>query len=121
MPLLIIGDEEEAMVEKYINTCTLFAAYEGSECVAVCAVEEYAGESPLGRTLEIKNIAVLPAFRKRGAGRALIEFIADKFGGEYAAVIAGTGESPLTVPFYEKCGSMKSAALNAAAKLKTIF
>lgn len=115
MPLLIIGDEEEAMVEKYINTCTLFAAYEGSECVAVCAAEEYAGGSPLGRALEIKNIAVLPAFRKRGAGRALIEFIADKFGGEYAAVIAGTGESPLTVPFYEKCG------LNAAAKLKTIF
>ena len=49
-------------------------------------------------------LPILPAFRKRGAGRALIEFIADKFGGEYAAVIAGTGESPLTVPFYEKCG-----------------
>ena len=115
MPLLIIGDEEEAMVEKYINTCTLFAAYEGSECVAVCAAEEYAGGSPLGRALEIKNIAVLPAFRKRGAGRALIEFIADKFGGEYAAVIAGRAK--VRSPFR----SMKSAALNAAAKLKTIF
>lgn len=66
MPLLIIGDEEETMVEKYINTCTLFAAYEGSECVAVCAVEEYAGGSPLGRALEIKNIALFTRFPQEG-------------------------------------------------------
>lgn len=104
IPLLLIGDEEEAMVEKYINSCALFAAYEGDECIAVCAVGAYAGETPSGRAIEIKNIAVEPAFHRRGAGRALINFVMNKFGGRYAAIIAATGDSPLTVPFYESCG-----------------
>lgn len=104
MPLLLIGDEEQAMIENYLDSCVLFAAYEGEKCIAVCAAEEYGGLTPLGRAVEIKNIAVLPSFRKKGAGRAMIDFVVNKFGGEYAAVIAGTGDSPLTVPFYERCG-----------------
>ncbi len=58
--------------------------------------------------LEIKNLAVLPEYRRRGYGKALIEFIFDKYKGKYSVVQVGTGDSPLTIPFYEKCGFVRS-------------
>ena len=58
----------------------------------------------LGR---IKNIAVDSAFQGRGYGRALVDFIADSFKGEYSILQVGTGDSPLTIPFYERCGFVR--------------
>ena len=54
--------------------------------------------------LEIKNIAVAPAFQKKGLGRALIAYIENTHRQTHSVLLVGTGESPLTVPFYEKCG-----------------
>ena len=54
--------------------------------------------------LEIKNVATEPDYQGKGYGRALIEFLAEKYTGKYSVLQVGTGESPLTVPFYEKCG-----------------
>ena len=34
----------------------------------------------------------------------MIRFLAETYRGQYGALLAGTGESPLTLPFYEKCG-----------------
>jgi GNAT superfamily N-acetyltransferase len=45
-----------------------------------------------------------PKPQGKGYGRALIEFLAEKYTGKYSVLQVGTGESPLTVPFYEKCG-----------------
>ncbi len=38
----------------------------------------------------------------------LIDFIADKFKNEYTVLQVGTGDSSLTVAFYEKCGFERS-------------
>lgn len=71
--------------------------------VAECVVtDEGAG------ILEIKNIATGPALQGRGYGRALIDFLARRFGGEFKILQVGTGDSPLTVPFYERCGFTRS-------------
>ncbi len=51
--------------------------------------------------LEIKNIATKPDFQRKGYGKALIDFIAAKYKGKYSVLQAGTGDHPLTVPFYE--------------------
>ena len=58
--------------------------------------------------LEIKNIATEPAYQKQGYGRAMIEFLVKTYAGRYSVLQAGTGDSPLTVPFFEKCGFVYS-------------
>lgn len=102
LPLLLIGDEQENMIDKYIDRGRLFAL-DDNGTKAVCVVtDEGSG------ILEIKNIAVEPAYQRRGYGKRLIKFIAEKFKDEYAVLQAGTGDSPLTVPFYESCGFERS-------------
>lgn len=58
--------------------------------------------------LEIKNIATDSICHGKGYGRALIEFVAEKYRGQYSVLQVGTGDSPLTIPFYEKCGFVRS-------------
>ena len=58
--------------------------------------------------LEIKNIAVDPKSQGKGYGKALIDFLASKYADEYSVLQVGTGDSPLTIPFYEKCGFVRS-------------
>ena len=54
--------------------------------------------------LELKNLAVRPENQRRGYGARLVAFLARRYRGEYRRMQVGTGESPLTVPFYEWCG-----------------
>ena len=99
MGLLLLADEQEDMVMRYLDRGTMFVLEEGGEAVAECVVtDEGSG------VLEIKNIAVEPGHQGKGYGKTLIEFVADKYRGEYATLQVGTGDSPLTVPFYERCG-----------------
>ena len=99
MPLLLMADEQESMVDRYILRGEMFAAYDGEVLCAVClATDEGDG------TVEIKNIAVVPERRGEGTGRALIEFMEQRYRGRYDRIVAGTGESPATLPFYLKCG-----------------
>ena len=44
----------------------------------------------------------------KGYGKALIDFLASKYADEYSVLQVGTGDSPLTIPFYEKCGFVRS-------------
>lgn len=101
MPLLLLGDEQESMIEKYIDRSEIFVLDD-------CGIK---GEITVcnngGGVLEIKNIAVYPQFQKLGYGKALINFVAEKFKNDFSELLAGTGDSPLTLPFYEKCGFVK--------------
>lgn len=102
LPLLLLADEQEDMIDRYIDIGTMYILDDGgikSECIVT---DEGAG------ILEIKNIATCPDCQGRGYGRALIEFISAKYKGEYSVLQVGTGDSPLTVPFYEKCGFVYS-------------
>ncbi len=102
LDLLLLGDEQENMVERYLDAGTMFVLDDdGVKCV--CVVTD-AGDG----VLEIKNIATVPAYQRRGYARAMIEFIVDRYRGEYAILQVGTGDSPATVPFYERCGFTRS-------------
>ncbi|MGN1047368.1 MAG: GNAT family N-acetyltransferase [Eubacteriales bacterium] len=102
LPLLLLADEQESMIDRYIDRGTMWALND-SGIKSVCIVtDEGSG------TLEIKNIATEPLFQRKGYGRALIEFLADKYRNEYSYLSVGTGDSPLTIPFYEKCGFQRS-------------
>ena len=41
----------------------------------------------------------------------MVEYIAEKYKGKYSVLQVGTGDSPLTVPFYEKCGFVKTHSI----------
>lgn len=38
----------------------------------------------------------------------MIDFLIQKYKDRYQILQAGTGDSPLTIPFYEKCGFVRS-------------
>ncbi len=59
------------------------------------------------RVLEVKNIAVSPEAQGKGYGKKLIEFLADRYAADFDELQAGTGDSPLTIPFYEHCGFVR--------------
>ena len=100
--LLLLADEEEAMIDRYLDTGTMYVLEDDgvkSECVVT---DEGEG------ILEIKNIATDPAHHGKGYGRALIDFLIREYTGRYAVLQVGTGDSPATIPFYEKCGFVRS-------------
>lgn len=100
--LLLLADEQENMIDRYLERGMMYALTD-NDLKAVCVVTDE-GDS----VLEIKNIAVSPQCQKQGYGKKLIAFIEQKYKGEYRTLKVGTGDSPLTIPFYEKCGFEES-------------
>lgn len=102
LSLLLLADEQEDMVERYIERGTMYVlADDGVKCECIVTDEG-------NGVLEIKNIATIPEFQRKGYGKALIDFLAAKYKGQYALIQVGTGDSPLTISFYEKCGFVRS-------------
>ena len=102
LPLLFLADESERMIARYLDRGTMFVLDDGGIRAEVVVCDAGSG------TIEIKNIAVLPEFQRRGYGRALIDFVCSHYKSTHSAVFVGTGDSPLTVPFYESCGFARS-------------
>lgn len=103
--LLLLADEQEDMIDRYLEKGTMYVLDDGgvkAECVVT-------GEG--GGILELKNLAVNPECQHKGYGKALIDFLVVRYSGEYAVLQVGTGDSPLTVPFYERCGFTRSHSI----------
>lgn len=95
---LLLADEQKEMVERYLHSGTMYVLDD-------CGVKGEILVSDIGNgTLEINNLAVLPEFQRRGYGKKLIEFICEKYKNNFSVVQVGTGDSPLTLPFYKNCG-----------------
>lgn len=102
LSLLLLADEQEDMIDRYIDIGTMYVLYDnGVKCECVVTDEG-------NGILEIKNIATEPNYQGKGYGKALIDFIVMKYKGQYSILQVGTGDSPLTIPFYEKCGFIRS-------------
>ena len=102
MDLFLLADEQEEMVLKYLDRGRVFVLEDSGEIKAECLVtDEGSG------VLEIKNIAVKPRYQGKSYGKAMIDFLIRKFSKDFSVLQVGTGDSPLTVPFYEKCGFVR--------------
>ena len=77
--LLLLADEQESMVDRYLEKGNMYVLEDGN-VKAECVVTDEGNE-----ILEIS-----------------------KYADEYSVLQVGTGDSPLTVPFYEKCGFVRS-------------
>ncbi len=99
LDLLLLADEQESMVDRYLDRGQMFALWDGGQVRSIAVVTE---EGP--KICELKNLATRPADQGKGYGRAMVRFLFSHYQGRYEKMLVGTGESPLTVPFYEKCG-----------------
>lgn len=98
LDLLLLGDEQEDMIDRYLEWGEMFALFD-PDVMGVCVVVQLDDG-----VFEIKNLAVEPSAQGKGYGRKLIEFVMEYYHGRMTELLVGTGDSPLTVPFYQKCG-----------------
>lgn len=97
LPLLMIGDESETMIDRYIGQGNLYAGFLEGEPIAV--VLTVCIDSA---TVEVKNLAVANGFRHQGYGRRMLRHIENRHPGK--TIVLGTGETPSTLRFYRSCG-----------------
>ena len=102
LDLLLLADEQENMIDRYLPDGDLFALYDG-DLKSVCVVVPVNSE-----TCELKNIATYEKYQGKGYGRALINFIFDFYKNDYKSMLVGTGETPAILSFYERCGFVRS-------------
>ena len=98
LDLLLLADEQENMVDRYLERGTMYVL-EDDGVKAECVVTDEGNG-----ILELKNIAVEPAFQGKGYGKAMVNFLIRTYKEQYTVLQVGTGDSPSTIPFYEACG-----------------
>lgn len=102
LPLLLLADEQEDMIHRYLDRGVMFILDDGGVKAQCVLTDEGDG------LLELKSLSVEPEFQRRGYGRTLVEFVARQYRGRFHTLQVGTGDSPLTLPFYERCGFVRS-------------
>lgn len=102
LSLLLLADEQEDMIDRYLDRGEMFVLDDGGVRAQCVLTDEGEG------VLELKSLAVEPEFQRRGYGRALVEFAVRHYRGRFHSLQVGTGDSPLTLPFYERCGFVRS-------------
>jgi len=87
LPLLLLADEQEDMIDRYLELGTMYVLEDGG-VKAECVVTDEGGG-----ILELKNLAVEPEAQRKGYGKALIDFLVRQYAGRYALLQVGTGDS----------------------------
>lgn len=105
LDLLLLADEQEDMIDRYLDHGTMYLLDDnGVKCECVITDEG-------NGILEIKNMATVPEYQGKGYAKTMIEFLIKQYRGQYSVLQVGTGDSPLTIPFYEKCGFVRSHSI----------
>lgn len=99
--LLLLADEQEDMIDKYLERGEMFVLDDGG-VKAECVITREADD-----VYELKNIAVLPDAQRKGYGKRLIEFIITHYPA-CNVLLVGTGDCPSALSFYRNCGFTES-------------
>lgn len=97
LPLLLLADEQESMVDMYLDRGRVFVLEEDGVKAQAVVTDEGGG------VYELKNLAVMPAYQGQGYGRAMVDWLFSHLPG-LGSLVVGTGESPATLGFYRRCG-----------------
>jgi len=98
LDLLLLADEQEDMIDKYLERGTLFALYDGELRSVSVVTDEGDG------ALEIQNLATYEQYQRQGYASKLIDHIVEHYKGQYDKIILGTGDVPGILKFYERRG-----------------
>lgn len=106
LDLLLLGDEQETMIDLYLEDGDLYALYDEvliSTCVVI-HIDNF--------TCELKNIAVYPLYQGKDYGQQFVKHIFSLYKDSYKNIIVGTGKTPSTLRFYRSCGFEYSHTIN---------
>ena len=106
LDLLLLADEQENMIDLYLNRGTLFALYD-KDLKSICVVTDEGNG-----IFELQSIATYPQFQGQGYGKSLIKYICDFYKDQASSMLVGTGDIPWIISFYENCGFTYSHRLN---------
>lgn len=99
--LLLLADEQENMIDRYLERGEMFVL-DDDGVKAECVVTKVADV-----VYEIKNIAVMPDYQRKGYGKRLIEFLFSYYT-DCNRMLVGTGDVPSVLRFYKECGFEES-------------
>ena len=98
LDLLLLGDGQESMIDRYLEQGELFALYDG-DLKTVCIVTAVDTS-----TCELKNIATYEKYQGQGYGSTLINYLFVFYKNRYKTMLVGTGDEPSILSFYKHCG-----------------
>jgi len=98
MDLMLLGDEQENMILKYLYRGDLFALYDDDLRSFVVVTKED------NNTCELKNIATYEKYRRKGYASYLINYIIQYYKDHYKYMLVGTGDNEKIISFYKKFG-----------------
>ena len=105
LDLLLLADEQESMIDKYLDRGTLFVLYDDG-LKSICIVTDEGDSS-----CEIQNLATYEQFQGRGYGRYIVKHVCEYYKNQCSTMLVGTGDVPWAVSFYEGCGFVFSHRL----------
>jgi GNAT superfamily N-acetyltransferase len=98
LDLLLLADEQESMIDKYLERGDMFALYDG-DLKSVCVVtKEDEG------AYELKSLATYEMYQGQGYGSSLVKYVLDYYKDKCSTMYVGTGDITSIVLFYEHCG-----------------
>ena len=103
LDLLLLADEQESMIDRYLERGDMFVLADNGEVKASCVITDEGNG-----ICEIKSIAVYPRFQRQGYGKKLIHFLWEHYEARCHTMLVGTGDSPATISFYTNCGFVYS-------------
>ena len=105
MDLLLLGDEQENMIKKYIYIGDLFALYDNDlKTVSVVTKEDH-------ETYEIKNLATYEKYHGKGYGTHMLKYIIKEYKHKCKKLLVGTGDINRILSYYKKFGFVYSHTL----------
>ena len=99
--LLLLADEQEDMIDKYLERGEMFVLDDDGVKAECVITKEGAG------VYELKNIAVLPDSQRKGYAKILLEYLFSTYA-DCNIMLVGTGDVPSSLTFYKKCGFTES-------------
>lgn len=110
LDLLLLGDEQENMINRYLENGDLWVLFDANKTIAIAVVTVEPGGF-----CELKNLAVKRTYQRLGIGSFLLQYLFNQYRKCCHTMYVGTGETPRTLNFYKKNGFIFSH------KLKNFF
>lgn len=106
LDLLLLGDEQENMIDHYLENGDLWVLFDANKTIAIAVVTV----EPKG-FCELKNLAVERTYQRLGIGSFLLQYLFNQYRKCCHTMYVGTGETPKTLNFYKKNGFIFSHRL----------
>jgi len=99
LDLLLLADEQEDMIDKYLDRGSLFTLYENNELKSCCVVTDEGDD-----VFEVQNLATYEQHQQKGYGSYLLNYVCRYYQKLGRVMYVGTGNSQCILSFYEKNG-----------------